>query len=461
VSTLEHVQDIKRRLGTPVVDGDGHQIEYVPAVRSLIREQEGAAAASRFDGWLNGMITTRRFASFWTLPTENTLDRATVMLPRLLCQRLEAIGIDYALLYPTLGLSAMRCPDDELRQQLARGLNSYYAETFEDFRDRLEPVAFIPMFSPTEALNELHHAIEELGLKAVMMSGNAIRSTRAADGTVVERLETVGFDSSFDYEPVWQKCADLKVVPTFHGSAMGHGTRASKENYVYNHLGCFAAAQESVCRSLVIGGVPSRHPELNFAFLEGGASWACQLLGDLVSHWEKRNKRDIGRYDPAALNTELMKSLFDQYATGRLAACRSELAEDRWDWAAQPGPNGVDDFVGSGLAAKEDIQEIFANQLFFGCEGDDPMNAAAFDTTLRAAMGRINAVFASDIGHWDVPDIGHVLAEAWELVEEGPLDEQQFSDFTFGNVVRQLGRVNPDFFVGTAVETEAARLLRC
>ena len=76
------------------------------------------------------------------------LDRMTVLLPKLLYRRLEEIGLDFALLYPTAGLSVLSNPDDELRQAAARALNTYYARVFADYRDRLEPVAVIPTFSP-------------------------------------------------------------------------------------------------------------------------------------------------------------------------------------------------------------------------------------------------------------------------------------------------------------------------
>ena len=180
---------------------------------------------------------------------------------------MEAIGIDYALLYPTLGLTAFRCPDDELPTLLARSLNSYYAETFAEFRDQLEPVVFIPMFNPHEAVEELHHAVGELGLKAITMSGSNVYRVEGTNGRVGACVETVGLDCAEDHEPVWRTCADLRVTPTFHGTSMGYGTRASLANYVYNHLGSFAAAREGVCRSLIMGGVPQRHPELNIAFL--------------------------------------------------------------------------------------------------------------------------------------------------------------------------------------------------
>jgi hypothetical protein len=61
----------------------------------------------------------------------------------------------------------------------------------------------------------------------------------------------------------------------------------------------------------------------------------------------------------------------------------------------------------------------------------------------------------SDIGHWDVPDFSEPLEEAWELVEHGLLDEDQFRDFVFTNQVKLYG-VDPDFFRGTVIESATA-----
>jgi len=52
-----------------------------------------------------------------------------------------------------------------------------------------------------------------------------------------------------------------------------------------------------------------------------------------------------------------------------------------------------------------------------------------------------------------------VLGEAWELVEDGLLDQDEFRDFTFANTARTLTAGNPDFFRGTAVEVEVEKLL--
>ena len=52
-----------------------------------------------------------------------------------------------------------------------------------------------------------------------------------------------------------------------------------------------------------------------------------------------------------------------------------------------------------------------------------------------------------------------VLVEAHELVDDGLMSVDDFSDFAFGNTVRLLGGMNKRFFEGTSVEAEAAELL--
>jgi hypothetical protein len=72
---------------------------------------------------------------------------------------------------------------------------------------------------------------------------------------------------------------------------------------------------------------------------------------------------------------------------------------------------------------------------------------------------RLKAVFSSDIGHWDVPDMTEVVAEAYELVEKGMITEEDFRDFMFTNPASLWTEMNPEFFQGTLVEKEVAELL--
>jgi hypothetical protein len=87
------------------------------------------------------------------------------------------------------------------------------------------------------------------------------------------------------------------------------------------------------------------------------------------------------------------------------------------------------------------------------------MNAIAFDERLNPFGARLNAMFGSDLGHFDVPDMRLVLHEAFEPVEDGIMTMQDFRDFGFENAVRLHGGMNPNFFAGTAVEEAASDVL--
>jgi predicted TIM-barrel fold metal-dependent hydrolase len=463
---------VRARLDHPVIDSDGHHVEFLPLVEDLLREIAGDAVLSRFERITRGAAFARSLdpaarrqlaltrIPFWGLPARNTLDRATAMLPRLLHERLDELGIDFAVLYPTYGLIPIHLPDEELRRASCRAFNRYAAECYAEYGDRLAPVAAIPMDTPQEAVAELDFAVGELGLKAVMLAAYA---ARPYEGENLPRgaswLDFFGFDSPHDYDPVWKRCEELGVSPSFHSTGMGWGSRSSTSNYVYNHVGSFAASAEGACRAILLSGVPWRFPKLRFAFLEGGVAWACTLLSDVLGHFEKRNREHIAHYDPANLDRARLESLLDEYGPERFRQRRQRLPQ-ALALLSDPDENrsAVDEFARCPVERPEQIAAVFSERFAFGCEADDPMNALAFARELSPRGSRLRAIFSSDIGHWDVPDMAQVLPEAWELVEKGLLDERDFRDFTFAFPASHWKAANPEFFRGTAVEAETAKL---
>ncbi len=464
---------IRQQLDHPVVDADGHIVEFIPLIRDLVADEAGGAVADRFAAMSNSGAVRRQLdidarrangvsrTGWWGIPARNTLDRATAMLPRLLYERLDEIGIDVAVLYPTVGLSVMATDDDELRRALARACNRYYADAYGPYNDRLMPVGVIPTYDPQEAIAELEFATGELGLRGFLFGGLVLRPAPGHDGDRAARwVDGLGLDSAHDYDPLWQRCQELGVSPTFHSTGIGFGSRVSPTNYVANHIGNFAAGTEAVCRSLFFGGAMTRFPDLRFAFLEGGVAWACNLMSDIVGHYEKRNLEALSHYDPANLDRGRLDELFGRYADPEFAS-RSGRIEETLGFLSDPDEDTatLDEWAPSGIGSVSDIVRVFTEQCFFGCEADDPMNAMAFDTRINPGGALLRAMFASDIGHWDVPDFTGVLPEAWELFDDGFVDADQFRDFMFANVVRLFTGTNPEFFAGTVVEDEVRALL--
>src|SRR5947207_10741100 len=91
---------IRSSLDHPIIDGDGHWVEFDPVFAERMRKVGGDKAA---DGFLAAMQTTRDALSmsvaerrrrriaqpaFWSRQAENTRDRDTAMMPRLMYERL-------------------------------------------------------------------------------------------------------------------------------------------------------------------------------------------------------------------------------------------------------------------------------------------------------------------------------------------------------------------------------------
>jgi hypothetical protein len=301
------------------------------------------------------------------------------------------------------------------------------------------------MFTPEEAIAELDHATGVLGLKAFVFGGPIPR--RHPDGGTW--LDSLCVDGLYDYDPVWQRCVELGVAPTFHTAAAGWGSRTSPTSYVFNHIGMFATGCEAMARAMFLGGVPHRFPELRVAFQEGGVAWAASLYSDLIGHWEKRNRDAVRHYDPSRLDRPLIASLFAEHG-GKLFGERDDL-DAGLRFLSNPDDELADEFAATGVETKDDIKRLFTERFHFGCEADDPLTALAFDQQRMPMGARLKAIFASDIGHWDVPDARGVLPEAWELVQDGLATEEDFRDLTYANPMSLWVGANPSFFEGTSI----------
>jgi hypothetical protein len=225
---------------------------------------------------------------------------------------------------------------------------------------------------------------------------------------------------------------------------------------MYNHIGHFAAAGDALCKSLFFGGVTRRFPTLKFAFLECGVGWGCSLYADLIGHWKKRNLRALENYNPANLDPEQLLDLYQRYGDRLVQDHISEVLTEFGPRERAGDPALLDDWRNCGITKAEDFYDLFVPHFYFGCEADDPMNARAFQGNPFGA--RLRAIYSSDIGHWDVPDMRAVVEEAYELVEQGLMTEEDFRDFMFVNPVTLWTGMNPDFFRGTAVENAVEKL---
>lgn len=472
---------VREQLDHPVIDADGHWVELFPVFFEFIEEVGSAAHVDRFrtryghrfHDWYALPDEERRRRrlrrpSYWGMPA-NVRDRAATSLPGLFYESLDDWGIDLAIVFPTIGLTLGRdIADPDLGAVAMRAYNVMVTELFAPYLDRMVPVGVLSLAEPTDAIEQLDHA-HALGLKVLVTGGTIPRPIEVdadwQDDPARRRtyIDALAIDSPFDYDPVWQRFVDLGIPVTSHSGSMGWPDRSLPSNFVANHLGHFAQSHHTFARSLFLGGVTERFPGLNFGFLEGGVGWACNLFGDLMGHWEKRNRKFMDEnLKPTNLDIAEFRRLYEQYTAGNprfdgklddiVTRNLDSLESDTSPEELTERDRDSDDFARVQIHGEDDIRRLFARSFYFGCEADDPMTAVAFDERLGFGL---KPILGSDIAHFDVIDATEVIEEAYELVEDGLISETNFREFTFSNVVQLYRRMNPAFFAGTVVEADA------
>src|SRR5829696_2293376 len=146
---------IRAQLGHPVIDGDGHWLEPIPVFLEYLREVGGPGAVDKMralwrrnDAWYRATPEVRQHQrlrrTIWWGVTSNTLDKASALLPALLNERLPELGIDFAIMYPSFGLSINGIAQDDLHRAAVRAYNMMTADMFAPFTARFAPAAMIP-----------------------------------------------------------------------------------------------------------------------------------------------------------------------------------------------------------------------------------------------------------------------------------------------------------------------------
>src|SRR3954447_7208499 len=95
----DEVASIRARIDHPVIDADGHLLEFLPLVNDIVREIAGDDITDRYQGVMGRALAPddagfRPAGVFWGLPEEQPLDRMTVTLPALTSRRAEEFGLD-------------------------------------------------------------------------------------------------------------------------------------------------------------------------------------------------------------------------------------------------------------------------------------------------------------------------------------------------------------------------------
>ncbi|HEV8720279.1 MAG TPA: amidohydrolase family protein [Candidatus Binatia bacterium] len=227
---------------------------------------------------------------------------------------MDAAGIDYAALYPTVagsgGQNFGRIEDPELELACVQAYNDWLLEEWVSVSDRFIPQCLTPLFPVDAAVKEIRRSVAN-GHKGVIYP------------SVPMELRDVPHINESVYDPLWAACQELSVPICFHAGASSAIQIPAYEGYSPTIAAAFQAiarpaSSVSVLVNLLISKILMRFPGLKVVLAESGLGWGAYLLeytdyqakGDqlpqngydlMPSEMFRRNCYVVGWYDQASL----------------------------------------------------------------------------------------------------------------------------------------------------------------
>ena len=130
--------------------------------------------------------------------------------------------------------------------------------------------------------------------------------------------------------------------------------------------------------------------------------WACMLYADLIGHWEKRNARPSSTH-PSKLDREAAGAGEKYGAPTSVASRRGATGPSREEDEPHRRGGGPRRLLRCRIEQKQD-SATSSPALLLRLRGRRPHQRRGVQPR-QPVRARLNAIFSSDIGHFDVPDM--------------------------------------------------------
>ena len=186
---------------------------------------------------------------------------------------LDAEGLDYQVLFPTLGLLwEGEVQDPGLAAALCRAYNTWAFEVCSGHLDRLFPAAHISLRDSALAVQEIQR-VAKLGAHTIMVGSAPVGG------------KSFGHE---DYDPIWAAAEDVNVAVTIHpaGNKEYLGSAWYKNRnpgFMFISMGNIQDPRMSLS-TMVYDGVFERFPKLRAATVESMGSW----VGEWIERFDYR-----------------------------------------------------------------------------------------------------------------------------------------------------------------------------
>jgi len=254
-----------------IIDGDGHVMEDQNAIAGFIPEAFASMhrRGAVFPPLDHLHIATGQLPPAWW---RSAAGESRQVGPADWVEFLQDLDLKATVLYPTAGLAYGRIVNRDWALAATRAYNDWLYETYLRVNPRFKGMALIPMQEPDAAIDELRHAVSDLGMCGAMLPATGLSETLGAKR----------------YWPVYAEAERLGCCLAIHGgSHNGIGL-----DYLNVHAGVHGLGHPFGIlisfASILLNGVYDKFPGSRIAFLEAGVAWLFmameRLHGSYSSH---------------------------------------------------------------------------------------------------------------------------------------------------------------------------------
>ncbi|MBT6284166.1 MAG: amidohydrolase family protein, partial [Rhodospirillaceae bacterium] len=186
---------------------------------------------------------------------------------------MDAMGVDYACVFPTPMLGLAMHPQPDVEVCLARAYNRWLVEKVLPGSPRMKSMLYLPFNDPAAALKIVEDFGDAEGVIGFMVTSVRHRPVHHNDymkiySAIQERGLPIGFHSGFNWDdPMFRTCNRFLAV---------HALGFTWYNVVH-------------CTNWVLNGMNERFPNLPVIWIESGISWIPFLMQRLDTQYRMRS----------------------------------------------------------------------------------------------------------------------------------------------------------------------------
>ena len=186
---------------------------------------------------------------------------------------MDAMGVDYACVFPTPMLGLAMHPQPDVEVCLARAYNRWLVEKVLPGSPRMKSMLYLPFNDPAAALKIVEDFGDAEGVIGFMVTSVRHRPVHHNDymkiyAAIQERGLPIGFHSGFNWDdPMFRTCNRFLAV---------HALGFTWYNVVH-------------CTNWVLNGMNERFPDMPVIWIESGISWVPFLMQRLDTQYRMRS----------------------------------------------------------------------------------------------------------------------------------------------------------------------------